>query len=65
MHKKQDPSISYLQETHFRPKVAYILEMMRKRNIQHANGRTQQQQQQRNLYQIKQTLKTKFITRDK
>ena len=36
--KKQDPSISYLQETHFRPKDTYSLKIKSWRTIYHSNG---------------------------
>ena len=36
--RKQDPSICFLQETHFRPKDTYRLKIRRWRTIYHANG---------------------------
>ena len=38
MHKKQDQSICYLQETHFRPKDIYRLKVRGWNNIYHTNG---------------------------
>ena len=37
--QKQDPYICYLQETHFRPKDTYGLNVKGKKNIFHANGK--------------------------
>ena len=38
-YKKQDPYISCLQETHFRPKDTYRLKAREWKNIFHANGK--------------------------
>ena len=37
--QKQDPYISCLQETHFRPKNTYRLKVRGQKNIFHANGK--------------------------
>ena len=36
--QKQDPYICYLQETHFRPRDTYRLEVRERKKIFHANG---------------------------
>ena len=39
MNQKQDPYISCLQETHFRPKETYGLKVRGWKNMFHANGK--------------------------
>ena len=62
--QKQDPYISCLQETHFRPKDTYRLKVRRWKNISHANGK-QKKAGVAILISEKIDLKIKMITRDK
>ena len=61
--RKQDPSICYLQETHFRPKDTFRLKIRAWRTIYHANG---QQKKARVAILISDNLdfKIKTVTRD-
>ena len=54
--QKQDPYICCLQETHFRLKHTYRLQVRGQKNIFHANGK-QKKAGVTILHQIKQTLK--------
>ena len=62
--QKQDPYISCLQETHFRPKDAYRLKVRGWKNIFHANGK-QKKAGVAILISDKIDLIIKKITRDK
>ena len=62
--QKQDPYISCLQETHFRPKDTYKLKVREWRNIFHVNGK-QKKAGVAILISEKIDLKIKMITRDK
>ena len=61
--QKQDPYICCLQETHFRPKNTYRLEVRGWKNIFHANGK-QKKAEVAILISDKIDLKIKKITRD-
>ena len=63
-YKKQDPYISCLQETHFRPKDTYRLRVRGWKNIFHANGK-QNKARIAILISDKINLKIKNITREK
>ena len=63
-YKKQDPYISCLQETHFRPKDTYRLKARKWKNIFHANGK-QKEAGVAILISDKIDLKKKKVTRDK
>ena len=39
MNKKQEPTICYLQETHFRAKNTYTLKMKEWKKVFHTNGK--------------------------
>ena len=60
---KQDPSIHYLWETHFRPKDTYRLKVRECKNIFHANGK--QKKWLAILIPDKIDLNIKKMTRDK
>ena len=62
--QKQDPYICYLQETHFRPKDTYRLEVRRWKNIFHSNGK-QKRAGVAIFISDKIDLKIKKMTRDK
>ena len=62
--QKQDPYIYCLQETHFRPKDTYRLEVRGYKNIFHANGK-QKKAGVATLILDKTDLKIKNITRGK
>ena len=62
--QKQDPYICCLQETHFRSKDTYRLEVRGWKNIFHANGK-QKKSEQAILISDKIDLKIKKIIRDK
>ena len=62
--QKQDPYICCLQETHFRPKDTYRLNVRGWKNILHANGK-QKKAGVAILISDKIDLKIKKITRDK
>ena len=62
--QKQDPYISCLQETHFRPKDTYRLKVRAWKNISYANGK-QKKAVVAILISDKIDLKIKKITRDK
>ena len=62
--QKQDPYISCLQETHFRPKDTYGQKVRRWKNIFHENGK-QKKAGVTILISDKIDLKIKKITRDK
>ena len=62
--QKQDPSICYLQETHFRPRDTYRLKVRGWKKIFHANG-NQKKDRVANLISDKIDFKIKTITRDK
>ena len=62
--QKEDPYISCLQETHFRPKDTYKLKVREWRNIFHVNGK-QKKAGVAILISEKIDLKIKMITRDK
>ena len=64
MDKKQDPYISCLQKTHFRPKDTYRLKVRGWKNRFHANGK-QKKVGVTILISDKIDLKIKKITRDK
>ena len=63
-NKKQDPYICCLQETHFRPKDTYRLEVRRWKNIFHSNGK-QKRAGVAIFISDKIDLKIKKMTRDK
>ena len=60
----QDPYISYLQETHFRPQDTYRLKVSGWKNVFHANGK-QKKARVAIFIPDKIDLKIKMITRDK
>ena len=62
--QKQDPYICCLQETHFRPKDTYRLNVRGWKNTSHANGK-QEKAGRAILMSDKVDLKLKKITRDK
>ena len=62
--QNQDPYICCLQETHFRPKDTYRLEVRGQKSIFHANGK-QKKVGVATLISNKVDLKIKNVTRDK